>query len=360
MGSLLINFANNIDHMHNKHINYGTFSFQPNIGIFMTTSLSAVIHQVGDPDVFTIEQTKVNAPAANEVTIKHTAIGVNFIDTYYRAGLYPVDLPATLGDEAVGIVLQVGEGVVEFSIGQRVAYSAAKGGAYSQYRNIDVNEIVDVPNGINDRTIASSLLRGMTVEYLFCRLHELKADETILIHAAAGGIGTIACQWAKAIGATVIGTVSSAEKMAAAKQNGCDYVINYSEQNFVEEVDKITNGKKVDVVYDGVGKDTFMQSLDCLRIRGLMVSFGNASGKPDPIDVLELSKRGSLYLTRPTLYHYTRSREELVESASRYLTMLEQGKIKVQAGREFALSDVADAHRYLLQRDQLGSPVLIP
>ncbi|PCI23221.1 MAG: quinone oxidoreductase [Piscirickettsiaceae bacterium] len=326
----------------------------------MTTSLSAVIHQVGDPDVFAMEQTEVKAPAANEVTIKHTAIGVNFIDTYYRAGLYPVDLPATLGDEAVGTVLQVGEGVTEFSIGQRVAYSAAKGGAYSQYRNIDVNEIVDVPNGIDDRAIASSLLRGMTVEYLFCRLHELKADETILIHAAAGGIGTIACQWAKSIGATVIGTVSSAKKMVLAKQSGCDFVINYSEQNFAEEVAKITKGNKVDVVYDGVGKDTFMRSLDCLRERGLMVSFGNASGKPDPIDMLELAKRGSLFLTRPTLYHYTRSREELVESAQRYLSMLEQGKIKINIGKEFALADVAEAHRYLLQRDRIGSPVLIP
>lgn len=326
----------------------------------MTLSTTAIIHQTGDASVFSIEQTKVALPGAHEVNITHTAIGVNFIDTYFRSGLYPIDLPAVLGDEAVGIIDTIGDGVTEFSVGQRVAYSAAKGGAYSERRTIGINEIVAVPDGIDDKAIATSLLRGMTVEYLFCRLYELKAGETILIHAAAGGIGTIACQWAKSIGATVIGTVSSAEKAVITKQNGCDFVINYSKEDFVAEVTRITNGKKVDVVYDGVGKDTFMQSLDCLRVRGLMVSFGNASGKPDPMDVLELSKRGSLYLTRPTLYHYTRNREELVESAARYLNMLEQGKINIQVGKEFALNDVADAHRYLLQRDRVGSPVLIP
>jgi NADPH2:quinone reductase len=326
----------------------------------MTINTTAIIHQTGDPSVFSIEQTPVSEPAPHEVLIKHTAIGVNFIDTYFRSGLYPIELPAVLGDEAVGVIEQIGVEVSEFSVGQRVAYSAAKGGAYSQRRTIDANELVSLPDNIDDKAVATSLLRGMTVEYLYCRLYELKAGETILIHAAAGGVGSIACQWAKAIGVTVIGTVSSAEKAVIAKQNGCDFVINYKQQNFVEEVDKITHGKKVDVVYDGVGKDTFMQSLDCLRVRGLMVSFGNASGKPDPMDVLELSKRGSLYLTRPTLYHYTRNREELVESASRYLNMLEQGKINIQVGKEFALADVSEAHRYLLRRDRFGSPVLIP
>ena len=200
----------------------------------------------------------------------------------------------------------------------------------------------------------------MTVEYLFCRLHDLKPSDVILIHAAAGGVGQIACQWARAIGATVIGTVSSAEKARIAKRNGCDFVINYTEQDFVKAVDEITNGQKVDVVYDGVGKDTFTQSLDCLRVRGLMVSFGNASGKPDPFDVLELSKKGSLYLTRPTLYHYTRNRQEILDSAARYLAMLEKGHINIQVGESFALSDVAKAHDYLVQRNRIGSPVLIP
>jgi NADPH2:quinone reductase len=325
----------------------------------MHTNLSANIYQTGDSSVFKLDTSLIEEPKAQQVLLKQTAIGVNFIDTYFRSGLYPIDLPATLGDEAVGVIEQVGEGVTEFSVGQRVAYSAAKG-AYTQYRVIDINELVPIPDNIDDKSVATSLLRGMTVEYLFCRLHELKPSDVILIHAAAGGVGQIACQWARAVGATVIGTVSSAEKARIAKRNGCDFVINYTEQNFVKAVDEITNGQKVDVVYDGVGKDTFTQSLDCLRVRGLMVSFGNASGKPDPFDVLELSKKGSLYLTRPTLYHYTRNRQEILDSAARYLAMLEKGHINIQVGESFALSDVAKAHDYLVQRNRIGSPVLIP
>ena len=328
-------------------------------GIIMYKSLSANIYQTGDSRVFKLETSVIDPPKPNQVLLKQTAIGVNYIDTYFRSGLYPVELPATLGDEAVGIIEQVGEGVSEFSAGQRVAYPAAKG-AYTQYRTIDTKELVPVPGGVDDKTVAASLLRGMTVEYLFCRLYKLTANDTILIHAAAGGVGQIACQWARAIGATVIGTVSSAEKAQTAKLNGCNFVINYREQDFVEAVNDITKGEKVDVVYDGVGKDTFMKSLDCLRVRGLMVSFGNASGKPDPLDVLELSKKGSLYLTRPTLYHYTRNREEILESAARYLNMLEKSRIKIQIGETFALSDVTKAHDYLVQRNRIGSPVLIP
>ena len=325
----------------------------------MHTNLSANIYQTGDSSVFKLDTTLIEEPKAQQVLLKQTAIGVNYIDTYFRSGLYPIDLPATLGDEAVGVIEQVGEGVTEFSVGQRVAYSAAKG-AYTQYRVIDINELVPIPDNIDDKSVATSLLRGMTVEYLFCRLHELKPSDVILIHAAAGGVGQIACQWARAVGATVIGTVSSTEKARIAKRNGCDFVINYTEQDFVKAVDEITNGQKVDVVYDGVGKDTFTQSLDCLRVRGLMVSFGNASGKPDPFDVLELSKKGSLYLTRPTLYHYTRNRQEILDSAARYLAMLEKGHINIQVGESFALSDVAKAHDYLVQRNRIGSPVLIP
>lgn len=325
----------------------------------MHTNLSANIYQTGDSSVFKLDTSLIEEPKAQQVLLKQTAIGVNFIDTYFRSGLYPIDLPATLGDEAVGVIEQVGEGVTEFSVGQRVAYSAAKG-AYTQYRVIDINELVPIPDNIDDKSVATSLLRGMTVEYLFCRLHDLKPSDVILIHAAAGGVGQIACQWARAIGATVIGTVSSTEKARIAKRNGCDFVINYTEQDFVKAVDEITNGQKVDVVYDGVGKDTFTQSLDCLRVRGLMVSFGNASGKPDPFDVLELSKKGSLYLTRPTLYHYTRNRQEILDSAARYLAMLEKGHINIQVGESFALSDVAKAHDYLVQRNRIGSPVLIP
>tara|TARA_R110002074_G_scaffold373069_2_gene548783 strand:- start:38202 stop:39179 length:978 start_codon:yes stop_codon:yes gene_type:complete len=325
----------------------------------MPLSRSAIIHQTGSADVFSIESIAVGPPMAQQVLIRHTAIGVNFIDTYFRSGLYEVPLPAILGDEAVGVIEQLGDGVTEFEVGQRVAYSSSKG-AYTQYRCIDTQDIVPLSDGVGDLAVAASLLRGMTVEYLFCRLYELQAGETILIHAAAGGVGSIACQWAKAIGATVIGTVGSAEKAEIARANGCDYPIIYTQQDFAAEVFKITNGKKVDVVYDSVGKDTFMKSLDCLRPRGLMVSFGNASGKPEPLDVLELSKKGSLYLTRPTLYHYTRSREELVNSAARYLTMLEQGNINITVGKTFALADVANAHRYLSSRERIGSPVLIP
>ncbi|MFT6989580.1 MAG: NADPH2:quinone reductase, partial [Paraglaciecola sp.] len=228
----------------------------------MYSSLSAKIYKTGDSCVFQLEDNPVASPKSDQVLLKQTAIGVNYIDTYFRSGLYPIDLPATLGDEAVGIVEQVGEGVTEFSVGQRVAYSAAKG-AYTQYRVIDINELVPIPDNIDDKSVATSLLRGMTVEYLFCRLHDLKPSDVILIHAAAGGVGQIACQWARAIGATVIGTVSSTEKARIAKRNGCDFVINYTEQDFVKAVDEITNGQKVDVVYDGVGKDTFTQSLDC-------------------------------------------------------------------------------------------------
>ena len=325
----------------------------------MQKNLSAKIYQTGGSSVFKLENAVVGKPGAHQVLLRQTAIGVNYIDTYFRSGLYPVELPSILGDEAVGIIEQIGEEVTEFSVGQRVAYSAAKG-AYTQYRLIDINEIVPVPDGIDDTAIATSLLRGMTVEYLFCRLHTLTPDDTILIHAAAGGVGQIACQWARSIGANVIGTVGSNEKAQLAKNIGCDYVINYREQNFVKAVNDITHGQKVDVVYDGVGKETFMQSLDCLRVRGLMVSFGNASGKPDPFDVLELSKKGSLFLTRPTLYHYTRNRQEILESAARYLNMLERGHINIQVGPSFALTDVAKAHDYLEQRTTIGSPVLIP
>ena len=325
-----------------------------------TTSLAAKIYQTGGPEVFTVEPYCLEPLAANQVRLRHTAIGVNFIDSYFRSGLYDVALPAILGDEAVGIIEQLGSGVTGFKVGQRVAYSAAKGGAYCQHRNIDSEDIVPLSDGIDDKVVAASLLRGMTVEYLFCRLYELKAGETILIHAAAGGVGSIACQWAKAIGATVIGTVGSAEKAERARAYGCDYPIIYTQQDFADEVLAITDGKKVDVVYDSIGKDTFMQSLDCIKPRGLMVSFGNASGKPDPLDVLELAKRGSLYLTRPTLYHYTRTRDELVSSAARYLAMLGQGKINITLGKTFALEQVADAHRHLVDRARVGSPILIP
>jgi len=326
----------------------------------MLSSLSAVIHQTGSPDSFSIEQTNVRAPLPDEVVIKHTAIGVNYIDSYYRSGLYPTELPAIIGGEAVGIIESIGSNVTEFTIGERAAYSAAKGGAYSQYTTINVRELVIVPDSLASDIVASSLLRGMTVEYLMCRLYPLKRGQTALIHAAGGGVGLLACQWAKAIGARVIGTVSSAEKADIARQHGCDFPIIYTEDDFAQQVIKLTKGEKVDVVYDGIGKTTFMKSLDCLKPRGMMVSFGNASGKPEPLDILELTKRGSLFLSRPTLYDYTRDRSELMESARRYFNMLEKGLIKVPAIKTFALEDAASAHHYLSKRSRTKTPILLP
>jgi len=326
----------------------------------MLSSLSAVIHQTGNPDSFSLEQTNIRAPLPDEVVIKHTAIGVNYIDSYYRSGLYPTELPAIIGGEAVGIIDSIGSNVTEFTIGERVAYSAAKGGAYSQYTTINVRELVIVPDSLASDIVASSLLRGMTVEYLMCRLYPLKRGQTVLIHAAGGGVGLLACQWAKAIGAGVIGTVSSAEKADIARQHGCDFPIIYTKDDFAQQVIELTKGEKVDVVYDGIGKTTFMKSLDCLKPRGMMVSFGNASGKPDPLDILELTKRGSLFLSRPTLYDYTRDRSELVESARRYFIMLEKGLIKVPAIKTFALKDAASAHHYLSKRSRTKTPILLP
>ncbi len=326
----------------------------------MKKNNASVIHVTGGPDVFQFEKIERPEPNSDEVLLRHTAIGVNYLDTYYRSGLYPIDLPAILGDEAVGVVTKTGNGVTNFKVGDRVAYPSCKGGAYAEARVINSKLIVPVPETMSDEIIASSLLRGMTVEYLVRRLYQIKSGDTILVHAAAGGVGLILCQWAKHLGATVIGTVSTDSKARIAAKYGCDFPIVYTEVDFVEEVKKITEGKMVDVVYDGIGKKTFMDSLDCLRARGLMVSFGNASGKPDPIDVLELSKKGSLFLTRPTLFEYTREHSELLAGAKAYFDLLEQGIIKIKIGKRFALQDTAEAHRYLQDRNQIGAPILHP
>ncbi len=322
--------------------------------------MASVIHETGDPEVFQFEEIELLEPDSDEVLLRHTAIGVNYLDTYYRSGLYPIDLPAILGDEAVGIIKKTGNDVVDFKIGDRVAYPACKGGGYAEVRVINSKQIVPVPESISDETVAASLLRGMTVEYLVNRLYQIKSGDTILVHAAAGGVGLILCQWAKHLGATVIGTVSTESKVTIAKEHGCDFPIVYTKVDFVEEVKKITEGKMIDVVYDGIGKKTFMDSLDCLRPRGLMVSFGNASGKPDPLDVLELSKKGSLFITRPTLFEYARKYSELLAGAKAYFDMLEQDIIKIKIGKRFPLKAAAEAHLYLQDRNQIGSPILLP
>ncbi len=321
---------------------------------------AAIIYKAGDPDAFRYKNIELRPPGKDELLIKHTAIGVNYLDTYYRSGLYPVDFPVIVGDEGVGIVEQTGKNVTEFNVGDRIAYPASKCGGYAERRLITASEVVPAPSSIPDEIIAASLLRGMTVEYLVQRLYQIKEGDTILVHAAAGGVGLILCQWAKYLGATVIGTVSSEAKADIAEKHGCDHPIIYTEMDFVEELKTFTNGQLVDVVYDGVGKKTFMKSLDCLRPRGLMVSFGNASGKPEPFDVLELAKKGSLFLTRPTLFEYAHKRSELLAGAKSYFELLEKNVIQVRPGKVFKLSEANKAHQYLENRDKIGAPVLIP
>ena len=291
--------------------------------------------------------------------VRNTAIGVNYIDTYYRSGLYPAALPLIPGDQAAAIVEAVGPELSEFKPGDRVAYASKPLGAYVDERVIDADVLVPLPDGISDEIAGATLTRGLTAEYLTHRLYELKAGETVLVHAAAGGAGRILCQWADNIGARVIGTVGSEEKVEIARENGCTEVLLHQD-DFVPQVKDLTAGKGVDVAYDSIGKATFMKSLDCIRSRGMMVSFGNASGKPDSLDVLELAKRGCLFLTRPTLYGYTRDRGELLLSAERYFTAITSGLLHVENGVPFALEDAAEAHRHLEDRSIVGSPILIP
>lgn len=319
-----------------------------------------VIHETGGPEVLKYEDVDVPEPGPGEVRIRHRAIGVNFIDTYKRSGMYPMKLPAIPGDEGVGVVDAVGEGVEEFRPGDRVGYGALAQGSYAQVRVAPASELVAIPEAVGDEQAAAGLLRGLTVEYLVRRLHRIVPDETILVHAAAGGLGIILCQWAKLLGARVIGTVSSAGKAEVARAKGCDHVIVYTEADFVEAVKELTAGRLVDVVYDSIGRDTFSKSLQCIRPRGLMVAYGNASGKPEPFDVLDLARYGSLFLTRPTLYYYTRERQELVEAARALFEVVASGAVTMPVGKTFPLEAAADAHRYLMDRNRTGAPILIP
>ena len=322
-------------------------------------SKAIFINECGGPKVLSYQDNPVGQPGKGEVLLRHTAIGVNYIDTYYRSGLYPAELPLIPGDQASGIIEAVGAGVSEFRPGDRVAYASNPLGAYADERVIDPNLLVPLPAGISDELAGATLTRGLTAEYLTHRLYELQAGETVLVHAAAGGAGRILCQWADKIGAIVIGTVGSEEKMDVARENGCTEVLLHQE-DFVPQVKDLTAGKGVDVAYDSIGKATFMKSLDCIRPRGMMVSFGNASGKPDPLDVLELAKRGNLFLTRPTLYGYTQNRAELLLSAERYFTAITSGLLTVETGVPFTLEHAALAHVRLEDRSLIGSPILIP
>lgn len=318
-----------------------------------------VIHETGGPDVLKWEEITVGEPGPGEVRIKQTAIGLNFIDCYHRSGLYPLSLPAPIGMEAAGVIDAVGAGVDEFAPGDRVAYAAAPPGAYTELRIIPAHRVVPLPDTIDDETAAAMMLQGMTARYLIRRTHRVEAGETVLFHAAAGGVGLIACQWLKQLGATVIGTVGSDEKAELARAHGCDHPIVYTRENFVERVREITGGAGVPVVYDSVGKDTFDGSLDCLAPLGLMVSFGNASGPVAPFDAGILAAKGSLFLTRPTLMTYTAKREDLLETARDLFDAHARG-LKIEINQRYPLKDTAQAHRDLEARKTTGSTILLP
>jgi NADPH2:quinone reductase len=318
-------------------------------------------HKTGGPEVLQWEDVNVPAPGAGEVQIRHKAVGLNYIDTYHRTGLYPMTLPSGIGLEAAGVVEAVGAGVSEFKPGDRVAYCNGPIGAYAEVKNHPADRLVKLPEGISFEQAASMMLQGLTVQYLLRRLHVVpKSGDTVLFHAAAGGVGLIACQWARALGINVIGTVSSEEKAKLAKDNGCAHTVIYTKEDFVARVAEITGGKKVPIVYDGVGKDTFMKSLDCLQGRGLMVSFGNASGPVGPTDLGILAAKGSLYVTRPTLMGYVAKREELVAAANDLFEQVLAGRIKVQPRQSYPLKEAAQAHRDLESRKTTGSTVLVP
>jgi NADPH2:quinone reductase len=313
--------------------------------------------KTGGPEVLEWQQVEIGKPGPGQVRLKHTAVGLNYIDTYQRSGLYPMPMPSGLGSEAAGIIEEIGPGVSGLKPGDRVAYAGGPLGAYSEARVMPADRLVPVPAAITDQQAAAMMLKGMTAWYLIRRTHPVKRGETILIHAAAGGVGLIVCQWAKHLGATVIGTVGDDEKAALAKAHGCDHPINYRKDDFVARVSDLTAGKKLPVVYDSVGKDTFYKSLDCLAPLGLMVSFGQSSGAIGPVDIGILSGKGSLFLTRPTLNTYTATREDLLSAANELFEVVEKGVIKLAINQTYPLRDAAQAHRDLQDRKTTGSTV---
>lgn len=317
-------------------------------------------HKTGGPEVLQYEDVSVGDPAPDEVRVRNTAVGLNFIDTYHRSGLYPLPLPSGLGVEACAVVEATGREVTWVKPGDRVGYAGGAPGAYSEVRNIKGDRVVKVPEAVDDRTVAAMMLKGLTVWYLIRRTYRVEKGETVLFHAAAGGVGLIACQWLKALGVNVIGTVGSDEKAKVAKAHGCDHTIVYTRENFVQRVAEITNGRKVPVVYDSVGKDTFMGSLDCLQPRGLLAVFGNGSGPVSAFDLNLLAAKGSLYVTRPTLMTYTARRADLEAGASELFEVVKSGKVKIEINQTYALKDVAQAHRNLEARKTTGSTVLLP
>ena len=318
------------------------------------------IERHGDPEVMQLVDSDLPPPGPGEVRIRHTAIGLNFIDTYHRSGLYALKLPSGLGLEAAGVVEAAGEGVRNLKPGDRVAYGNGPLGAYAQARNAPANRVSKIPDGISDETAAAMMLKGMTVRYLLRETYRVEPGDTILIHAAAGGVGSIACQWAKALGATVIGTAGTEEKAELARGHGCDHVIVYSREDVAARVRELTGGKGVPVVYDGVGQSTLMTSLDSLRPRGLLVSFGNASGPVEGFNLGILAAKGSLYVTRPTLASYVADDAALQANAKELFDMVASGKVRIEVKQRYPLSEVVAAHRDLGGRKTTGSTVLLP
>ena len=314
--------------------------------------------KAGGPDVLSWQQVEVSRPGEGQVRLRHTAVGLNYIDTYHRSGLYQLPMPSGLGSEGAGVVEEVGPGVAGLARGDRVAYAGGPIGAYADERVMPAERLVPVPAGITDQQAAAMMLKGMTAWYLVRRTHQVKRGETIMIHAAAGGVGLIVSQWTKHLGATVIGTVGDEEKATLAKRNGCDHPILYKREDFVARVNELTQGKKLPVVYDSVGKDTFYKSLDCLAPLGLMVSFGQSSGAIGAVDIGILSAKGSLFLTRPTLNTYTASREDLLTAARELFEVVQSGAVKIAVNQTYPLREAARAHRDLEGRRTTGSTIL--
>ncbi len=317
-------------------------------------------HKTGGPEVLVTEESDPGRPGPHEVQVRHTAIGVNYIDVYDRTGLYPVQLPSGLGREAAGVVTALGRGVRGFKSGERVAYVLSSPGAYSELRNVPAERLVRVPRGISDEQAAAVMLKGLTAHYLIRRTYKVKRGDVILVHAAAGGVGTILCQWAKSLGAVVIGVVGSEAKAEIARRHGCRHVLISGRDELVAGVKALTRGQGVVAVYDAVGKDTFMESLDCLKRLGIMVSYGNASGPVPPVSPLELGRRGSLYLTRPSLFNYIVTREELESGARELFAAIRAKKVRVVIGQRYPLAEAAEAHRDLEGRRTTGASVLLP
>jgi len=318
------------------------------------------IEKTGEPEVLKLKTISLEKPAPGEVTIEHKAIGLNFIDTYHRSGLYPIELPSSIGAEGAGVIKEVGSKVEGFSVGDKVAYAGAPLGAYSSERNYPIKNLVKIPDFISCEIAATLMTKGLTAYYLLFKTYPVSSNETLLFHAAAGGVGQIFCQWAKSLGCKVIGTVGSNEKINIAKKNGCDFIINYSKDDFAKKVLEFTKEKGVPVVYDGVGKNTFHKSIECLKTRGMMVSFGNASGSLEDIDVKKSIQPKGLYFTRPAMWHYLRTRDEIQDGADKLFEAVKLGKIKIEIFKKYRLDDVVQAHKDLESRKITGPAVIIP